>query len=64
MDIEFKKAVLPADIDRLMEFDLKIFGQFPDDIFDLEEWSDFESYWMYANGIKNWLQCIPTQRRL
>jgi ribosomal protein S18 acetylase RimI-like enzyme len=50
--IEFKEAVLPADLDDLLKFDRQIFGQFPDDLFTAEEWTQCHSYWMFVDGHK------------
>jgi ribosomal protein S18 acetylase RimI-like enzyme len=50
MNIEFHKANIPEEIDALLEFDRKVFASFPADLFDPEEWADYESYWMVADG--------------
>jgi len=52
MNIEFKKALLPDEIDALVDFDRKVFHDFPDDIFTADDWDNFESYWMFVDGQK------------
>ena len=49
--IEFRKARIPDELDALQELDRKIFAGFPDDWFDIDEWREFESYWMIEDGI-------------
>ncbi len=48
--IEFKKAVVPEELGALCEFDKKVFHAFPGDLFSLEEWAQYESYWMIVDG--------------
>ena len=50
MAIEFKKAVLPDDIDALMAMDRRIFGNYPADLFSAETWEKLESFWMVRGG--------------
>lgn len=50
--VEFKEAILPLDLDELLDFDRRIFGQFPADLFSAEDWSSCHSYWMEVDGIK------------
>jgi len=52
MKIEFRQVILPGDLDALLDFDRRMFGSFPDDLFEPEEWGDLKSYWMYADGVK------------
>ena len=49
--IEFRKAVIPDETDALCDFDQKVFGAYPDDLFSPEEWAEFESYWVRLNGV-------------
>lgn len=49
MDTEFRKAVIPDEIDALCAFDRIVFAQFPADLFDPEEWTQFEPYWMIVD---------------
>jgi GNAT superfamily N-acetyltransferase len=48
--IEYKKVAVPREVDRLCEFDRRIFHQFPSDLFSAEEWETYESYWMLVDG--------------
>src|SRR6516164_3253371 len=48
--IEFRKIALPDEIDAVLAIDRKIFVNFLGDVFDTEEWSGFESYWMLEHG--------------
>jgi GNAT superfamily N-acetyltransferase len=48
--IEFRRVIVPAEIDGLCELDRKIFHEFPADLFIPEEWAEFESYWMIVDG--------------
>jgi ribosomal protein S18 acetylase RimI-like enzyme len=48
MEVEFKSAVLPADLRRLRAFDRKTFP--PSDLFSIEDWKEYESYWMIIDG--------------
>ena len=50
--IEFKEAVLPPELDDLLEFDRKVFAEFPEDLFTEEDWAQYHSYWMFADGVK------------
>jgi ribosomal protein S18 acetylase RimI-like enzyme len=49
MAIEFKKAVLPDDLDALLAMDLRIFGNYPADLFTPEMWMEQENYWMICD---------------
>ena len=49
-NIEFRKAVIPDDIEALCDFDRKVFGAYPEDLFLPEDWVELESYWMMVNG--------------
>jgi len=49
--IEFRKAKIPDELDALQQLDQKIFAEFPDDWFDIDDWREFESYWMIEDGI-------------
>jgi len=48
--IEFRKIALPDEIDAVLAIDRRIFVNFLGDVFDTEEWSGFESYWMLEHG--------------
>src|SRR5271168_2066336 len=52
MTIEFKKAILPADVDGLCAMDIRIFGKYPADLFTRETWLELETYWMIRDGEK------------
>ena len=55
-NIEFRKAVVPDDIEALCDFDRKVFGAYPDDLFLPEDWAELESYWLMADG--NTIGCL------
>jgi ribosomal protein S18 acetylase RimI-like enzyme len=48
--IEFSKASVPQEIDALCEFDKIVFGAYPSDLFDKEDWAEYDSYWMTLDG--------------
>lgn len=50
MRIEFSKASVPQEIDALCEFDKIVFGAYPSDLFDKEDWAEYDSYWMTLDG--------------
>jgi ribosomal protein S18 acetylase RimI-like enzyme len=50
LTVEFRKAVVPNDIGALCDFDRKVFGAYPEDLFSPKDWAELESYWMVANG--------------
>jgi ribosomal protein S18 acetylase RimI-like enzyme len=50
MNIEFRKAKIPEENEALCEFDRNVFGSFPADLFDPDEWAEYESYWMIVDG--------------
>jgi len=52
MDIEFRKAILPDELDDLLDFDRRVFGSLPDDLFEPEDWASCVSFWMFADGVK------------
>lgn len=49
--IEFRKAIIPDEIEALCEFDQKVFHDVPSDVFSPEEWKKYESYWMIVDGM-------------
>jgi len=49
MKTEFRKAVLPTDLNRLVAFDHKVFRKA--DWFPKSEWKSYESYWMVVDGV-------------
>jgi GNAT superfamily N-acetyltransferase len=50
MNVEFRKAVIPDEIEALCAFDRVAFAEFSSDLFEPEEWAEFESYWMIVDG--------------
>jgi ribosomal protein S18 acetylase RimI-like enzyme len=48
--IEFKKVIVPDELELLFDIDRRIFAPFPADLFSAEEWAEFESYWMIVDG--------------
>ncbi|MGA2648301.1 MAG: hypothetical protein ABSF15_26735 [Candidatus Sulfotelmatobacter sp.] len=50
MKIEFRKAILPDEIEALYEFDHIAFASFPADLFEAKDWAQYESYWMIVDG--------------
>lgn len=50
MKIEFRKAIIPNEIETLYEFDHMAFESFPADLFEAGEWAQYESYWMIVDG--------------
>src|ERR1035438_8829710 len=50
MKIEFRKARVPNEIEALYEFDHIAFEAFPADLFDVEDWAQYKSYWMIVDG--------------
>jgi ribosomal protein S18 acetylase RimI-like enzyme len=48
--IEFRKAIIPDEIDALCEFDRRAFHAYPKDAYGPERWKDLESYWAIADG--------------
>lgn len=60
INIEFRRAVLPDEIEALCEFDRQAFGSYPDDLFSPEDWAELESYWVLADGVT--IGCIALKR--
>jgi hypothetical protein len=50
MNIEFRKVVVPDEIGALCSFDRIAFSEFPADLFDAEDWAQFNSHWMIVDG--------------
>jgi ribosomal protein S18 acetylase RimI-like enzyme len=50
MKVEFSKAIIPDEVEALYKFDHIAFESFPADLFDAEDWVQYESYWMIADG--------------
>ena len=48
--VEFKKVIVPDEIDALCEFDRKAFHAYPSDIYTPEDWQECESYWLIVDG--------------
>ena len=49
MKTEFKRALLPKDLKRLVAFDHKVFKKA--DWFTKSDWTSYESYWMIVDGV-------------
>jgi ribosomal protein S18 acetylase RimI-like enzyme len=47
MVVEFRKAVVPDEVDELRRMDLEIFGK---DAFEEEVWFSVEAYWIVVDG--------------
>lgn len=47
---EFRKVVVPDEIEALCDFDRKAFSLYPQDVFPPQLWEKCESYWMIADG--------------
>jgi ribosomal protein S18 acetylase RimI-like enzyme len=52
MNVDFRKAIIPDEIDALCEFDRIAFEPFPADLFDPQDWTQYESYWMIVEERK------------
>src|SRR3954452_1948931 len=50
MQTQFRKAVIPAEIQSLVTFDHKVFS--PSDWFEREDWQAYESWWMIVDNKK------------
>ena len=50
MHVEFRKAVVPAELRELLAFDRKVFVK--SDLFRDEDWMRDDSYWMLVDGAK------------
>lgn len=48
--IEFRKVVMPDEIEALCEFDRKAFHAYPADLYRPEAWLKLEPYWMILDG--------------
>lgn len=49
--IEFRRALIPNEIDALCDVDQRIFHAHPSDLFSREFWAErCEAYWMIVNG--------------
>jgi len=51
-ELDFRKAIIPDEIDALCEFDSRSFADHPADIFSKDDWKKYESYWMIVDGKK------------
>jgi ribosomal protein S18 acetylase RimI-like enzyme len=49
--IAFRKVRIPEELEAVHQLDQKIFSTFPGDLFPQEDWGEFESYWMVAEGL-------------
>jgi len=50
LHLEFSKAMMPQEIEALCEFDKMVFAAYPSDLFDKEDWAEYDSYWMTLDG--------------
>jgi hypothetical protein len=48
--VEFKKIIVPDEIEALCDFDQEAFSLHPQDVFPPQVWEKCESYWMIADG--------------
>jgi ribosomal protein S18 acetylase RimI-like enzyme len=48
--VEFRRVIVPDELELLFDIDRRIFSAFPADLFSAEEWAEFESYWMIVDG--------------
>src|SRR6478752_3616981 len=62
-EIEFRKAVIPDEIEALCAFDQKVFHDRPSDVFSPEEWKRYESYWMIVDGTIVGCAALQTDKR-
>jgi len=58
MQVEFRKAVVPAEVPQLLAFDRRVFPKA--DLFDEQEWLNDESYWMLVDQAR--VGCCAFQR--
>jgi ribosomal protein S18 acetylase RimI-like enzyme len=49
MHLEFRQAVIPDEIRKLMAFDRKVFPKA--DLFGAADWRVYDSYWMLVDGV-------------
>ena len=59
-NIEFRKAAIPDEIGTLCDFDRKIFGSYPDDLFSPDEWAEN----LASKCVRQRPDIIPTQMSL
>jgi ribosomal protein S18 acetylase RimI-like enzyme len=59
MVFEFKKVIFPQELPDILAFDAKVFT-LPGDIWDPEDWAEYEVYWMLADGEK--VGCCALER--
>jgi ribosomal protein S18 acetylase RimI-like enzyme len=50
MKTEFRKAILPKELKRLVAFDHRVFRNA--DWFTKADWKGYESYWLIVDGVK------------
>jgi len=48
--VEFKKALIPEEIEALCAFDSRAFRAYPADLYNPDVWRKLESYWMVVDG--------------
>jgi ribosomal protein S18 acetylase RimI-like enzyme len=59
-NVEFRRVLIPDELEALCAFDQKVFGSYPEDIFAEEDWRELESYWMIVDG--NTVGCLALKR--
>ena len=62
INIEFRRTILPDEVEALCDFDRQVFGAYPDDLFSPEDWAELESYWAIING--KTIGCIALKRNV
>jgi len=51
LPVEFRKALVPDELGRLLDFDRKAFARYPADLFDERTWMALLSYWLIVDGV-------------
>jgi ribosomal protein S18 acetylase RimI-like enzyme len=62
MHTQFRRAIKPAEIRRLVTFDHQVFHQYPSDWFHREDWQIYESWWMMIDSRK--IGCCAFERHV
>lgn len=62
INIEFRRTVIPDEIEVLCAVDRQVFGSSPGDLFSPEDWAELESYWVVVDG--NTVGCIAVKRNV
>jgi GNAT superfamily N-acetyltransferase len=50
MKIDFRKAIVPNEIEALYKLGHIAIASFPADLFDARDWAQYDSYWMIVDG--------------